>query len=286
MSHLHLGIIGCPIRHSLSPVLHTYLLQQNGQEGSYRSFETQPSNLAERVSDLLNSGIRGFNVTIPLKQEILPFLTDISNAAKTIGAVNTVLVHDNRLHGHNTDSSGFMRSLQHSGIEIKQRSAIVLGAGGASRAVIYGLLAEGISEITIANRTLERARNLAVSMGRFFPETAISVCDWNIEKIASHISERALIVNTTSVGMWPDIDKTPFVLPALPAEAIVVDLVYNPLETQFIAQGKSAGASTIDGLNMFIFQGVAAFEIWLGRAAIFDLEVLRNLLLEKLASYE
>jgi len=240
MTFYKLGVLGYPLEHSLSPKLHRYFLQQTNLSGSYDLFEVPPDQLAKWVSSISALGLTGFNVTIPHKISIMPYLKDISESAKMIGAVNTVIVKPDGLYGDNTDAEGFIAPLRH---QFNGRHALILGSGGASRAVAYALKKAGIETITIYSRSA------------------------GLELTPDLLSDVICLVNATPVGMFPDIDKSPVsieLLKALPKEALVYDLIYNPVQTRLLKEASDLNLEVQGGLSMLISQGAYSFELWTG----------------------
>lgn len=249
---MKLGIIGYPLSHTISPAMQAAALEAAGIEATYRAIETAPAFVRARLNEVRRE-FRGVNVTIPHKQAVIPFLDGLSPEASAIGAVNTVVVQDGRLIGHNTDAPGFVRGLEEAGIEYRGRKALLLGSGGAARAIAYGLKQAG-AQVAISNRTPERARELAEAVGvgsvaGSLLEAALKTCD--------------LLINTTSVGL-KDPQTSPLPEGVLPRHATVVDIVYNPLETKLLRDAQAAGLNTLGGLPMLIWQGALAFELWTG----------------------
>ncbi len=251
------AVLGYPISHSLSPKLHGYWLKKYGIEGDYEAIKTSPEFLGERISKLKEEGYTGVNLTVPLKEQVTPYLDQISAKAKLIGAVNTVTFKDEKIHGDNTDAYGFIENLRE-GVENLSpylNHAIILGAGGAARAVIAGLLAEGVTQITLLNRTRSKAEALAEM------HPSIQVEDW--KNSSESLSAASLLINTTSLGMknQPELELN---LESLPVNALVTDIVYNPLHTMLLKQAAERGNPTVDGLGMLIHQAVPAFEAFFG----------------------
>ena len=258
------GIIGYPLRHSASPAFQQAAFDHLGIDAKYLAWETPPDALAERMAFLRGPGILGANVTVPHKQAVVPFLDEVSQAARDTGAVNTIVNREGRLTGHNTDVTGFLRALREdAGFQAQGKRALALGAGGSARAAVYGLLQQGVGRITIANRTVERARRLIESLGspanaEAAPlETTQASDDWD------------LIVNCTTLGMRhaPGEKESPLPVDAIPAHSLVYDLVYNPEQTPLLQAAAKAGARTLSGLPMLIYQGAEAFRLWTGRDA-------------------
>lgn len=264
---IRLGLIGYPLSHSLSPVIHAAALQSCGLKGSYSLFPIHPDDkqgLKVLLDRVRNGEITGLNVTIPHKQHAIEFLDELTPSAKAIGAVNTIHMRHNRLIGENTDAPGFLADLKRFRTTQTQRRedlrALVLGAGGSARAVVFALLKNGW-EITIAARRTEQARQLADS----FANSNLTITLCKISNLQSLISGLSLIVNTTPVGMTPNIDRSPWPenLP-LPPHAVIYDLVYNPRETRFVRDARSQGRPAITGLGMLIEQAALSFGIWTG----------------------
>ena len=269
---IQLGLIGYPLGHSLSPKIHGAALKACGVEGSYLLFPILPDD-KQGLKDLLDrirSGeICGLNVTIPHKKNVIELMDMLTPAAQSIGAVNTVYMHDRKLTGGNTDAPGFLSDLKNfldpernnfsppmqGQVDTLPKKALVLGAGGSARAVVYALVNDGWS-VTITARRIEQARELA---GRF---DGVDIMELNFHDIQS--SPPHLIVNTTPVGMTPNVDQSPWP-EALPfPDAVVYDLVYNPRETLFVKNARANGLQAATGLGMLIEQAALAFEIWTG----------------------
>ena len=254
-------VVGHPIAHSRSPLIHGYWLGQHGIPGSYERLDVAPAAFPDFLRALPDSGFRGGNVTIPHKEAAFALADTLTPRAKTIGAVNTLVVEpDGRIRGDNTDAPGFCAHLDHSlGAGWPERAggtAVVLGAGGAARAIVVGLAENGVRRILIANRTRTRAETLeALAPG------VGAALDWN--DLPDALAWAGLVVNTTSLGMKGqpplDLDLTP-----LPATAAVADIVYAPLETDLLAAARRRGLAAVDGLGMLLHQAVPGFEAWFG----------------------
>lgn len=252
------GIIGHPVSHSLSPLLHEYWIKKYGLKAEYLYLDTEEENLGNRIGELRTSGFVGANITVPYKEKVMKHLDEISDEAKKIGAVNTILVKEGRLFGINTDTEGFLENIRETipGFSFERRRAVILGAGGAARAVIYSLLKEGAGEIWLVNRTKEKAEMLAQEFGN-----NIHVETWG--RLNKTLGGADILINTTSLGMKGkgklEIDISP-----LPKKSIVYDIVYNPLETELLKQAKFQGNKVVDGLGMLLYQAVPAFHLWFG----------------------
>jgi shikimate dehydrogenase len=250
-------LIGWPAAHSRSPLIHHYWLRKLGIDGGYNIEAVPPEGFAEFVMRLSAHGFVGANVTIPHKERALA-LTLPDERARAVGAANTLWYEGKDLHSTNTDIEGFINNLDASakgwdGVE----DALVLGAGGSSRAVIFGLVERGIKRIHVANRTPDRARALADQFGK-----SVHAISW--EKIGETLPQAGLLVNTTSLGMHGQ-GALELAVEKLPPQAIVADLVYVPLETPLLAAARLRGLKTADGLGMLLHQAVRGFELWFGR---------------------
>jgi len=210
--------------------------------------------------------MRGVNITFPYKEKVIEFLDEVEESARRIGAVNTIVNNKGILTGYNTDVIGFKKSLQDNGkFVIKEKKAVILGAGGAARAVVYALLEEGIEEIGIFNRTLEKAEKIKQDFSPFFPGSSIKIFSFGQDNIKDKIKEANLLVNATSLGMPSKIDNTPLSDEKLfHPDLLVYDLIYHPAKTLFLRQAEKAGAKIINGLPMLVYQGIESFYLWTG----------------------
>lgn len=259
------GVIGFPVSHSLSPALHEYWLQKYTIDGAYIPLSIAPENLTTSIHHLVQLGFQGFNITLPHKESIMPLLASIDDTARQIGAVNTVAIRDGQLHGFNTDAYGFIQHLKHTcpyNLDFTHMHALVLGAGGASRAVCTGLLHEGCPTIYLCNRNKQRAEDLVQHL-KMFPSaqnTQFIIMDW--EELSHALPAPIdLLINTTQLGMTGQPPLT-IDLKSLPAHALVYDIVYRPLLTPLLQQAQHYGLKTIDGLGMLLWQAQQGFELW------------------------
>lgn len=267
---LQLGLLGFPLGHSLSPQIHTAFLKHHKLAGFYRLVETPPAQLAEQVEQLKEQNYRGWNITIPHKVAMKSLVDKLDSSVEQIGAVNTV-VHtqqSNITTGYNTDGEGFWQSLPQEVREtLYQRPVCVLGAGGSARAVVATLAQHGCPSLTIVARSPNKATplaQLAESMG--VSHSDVVALDDSAD-LHSTLNLAQLVVNTTPVGMWPELDASPLGLEALlclPKSALVVDLIYKPLVTQLLQYSESLGLATQNGLGMLVNQAALAFELWTG----------------------
>jgi shikimate dehydrogenase len=269
MTIFKLGLIGYPLGHSLSPKIHIAALKACGLQGEYSLVPVPPDN-KQGLKDLLNrirfGEIHGFNVTIPHKQNVIEFMDELTPTANAIGAVNTIYLRNEKLIGDNTDAPGFLSDLNKflgkspsptgRGTGVREKSALVIGAGGSARAVVYALINDGW-KVTLAARRIEQAQQLASQFEGAKP------MELNFQ--AFELSNIQLIVNTTPLGMIPNIDQSP--LPeslSLPSNTFIYDLVYNPRETKLVRDARSQGLNATTGLGMLIEQAALAFEKWTG----------------------
>jgi len=252
-------VIGWPVEHSRSPVIHRYWLNQYGIDGAYEKEAVRPEDLRGFVQQLWTHGYIGANVTLPHKEEALRAARSADEAAVSIGAANTLwLDPEGALHASNTDAYGFMTNLDAQAPQWNEATGavMVLGAGGAARAILFGLLAAGVTRILLANRTRAKAEALAHVFG-----PKVDVVDWADR--AAALSACSLLINSTSLGMTgqPPLDID---LATLPADGVVADIVYVPLETKLLADARARGLSCVDGLGMLLHQAVPGFERWFG----------------------
>ncbi len=259
------GVMGWPVEHSLSPPMHNAAFAALQLNWCYLPLRVAPRRVAEALTGLRALGFAGVNVTVPHKRAVIPYLTELTEAARAIGAVNTIWVgEDEALYGDNTDAYGFLAALREVGFDPKGARVAVLGAGGAARAVAYGLGSAGAAYVGLWNRTLAHAQAIARDLQPRFPQTeyAAYVLPDELFQIGTEVD---LIVNCTPLGMWPHVQDTPWPpdLP-FPSGCLVMDLIYRPEETRFLAQAKAAGLPTLNGVSMLVHQGAAAFRRWTG----------------------
>lgn len=277
-----LGVIGYPISHSLSPVMHNAAIDYLGLNYVYVPLPIKPDHLATAVAGLAAIGLRGFNVTIPHKQAIMPLLTAVSPLAQAVGAVNTVWWTDTGWHGTNTDVAGFLSPLRSQEQDWTTMDALILGNGGAARAVVAGCGELGCSRIHIVGRDPQKLQAFVDSWAATPIADRLSIHPW--ETLPGLLPTAGLVVNTTPVGMAPQVDASPLdalALDALRPGTIVYDLIYTPRPTLLLRQAADRGAIVLDGLDMLVCQGAAALEIWIQQPA--PLEIMGQALLTYLA---
>ncbi len=278
------GLIGDPVEHTMSPVMHNTAYEKLGLDYIYIPFRVAPEQLGQAVDGLRALNVRGFNVTIPHKVSIIPMLDGLDPLAEKIGAVNTVVNTDGELRGYNTDAEGFMRALLNKGVEPGGKNIVVLGAGGAARAVTYKL-AERETSLTILNRRqeLDWAEDIAELIKEDFGKP-VRVLELGEENLAEALRDANILINATSVGMSPNDNQSPVPAGLLKEGLAVFDVVYNPVVTRLLGEAKAAGAQIISGVDMLVWQGALAFEKWTGQEAPLDL--MRKVALKMLEGHE
>ncbi|WP_417449122.1 shikimate dehydrogenase [Kordiimonas sp.] len=251
------AVIGWPVAHSLSPVIHNHWMQVHGIEGEYEKITVEPENLASAVEDMKTKGFSGFNVTVPHKEAIIPYLDKLAPLARLMGAVNTVKIDvDGTTTGFNTDGIGLLANLEKSLPSWpRDRPALVVGAGGAARAAALGLLNENLPFVVITNRTRKKAEAIAQDIGR----GRMVVVDW--EERNDVALTAGLIVNTTTLGMHGN-DALELDISKCARDTVVYDIVYQPLITPLLAEAEKLGLRTVTGLGMLVYQAAAAFKVW------------------------
>lgn len=257
-----LAVIGSPIAHSLSPAMHNAAIRAAQLDFLYIALPVLPASLGDGVRGLRALGFRGFNVTLPHKSAILPFLDEIDDAARTVGAVNTVVCEDGKLKGFNTDVEGFLSALKAHGFSLRNKNVVLFGAGGAARALLYGLLKEGAANVTIGVRNIKKVRPLLQVFSKYGELCAF---DWHDAAFARAVKDALVLINATPLGMSPN-TKT---LPPVPWDAVrtgafFCDLIYTPKKTLFLQRAAMLDCPTLNGEAMLVRQGAAAFTLWTG----------------------
>lgn len=256
------GVLGDPVSHSLSPAMHNAAFKALGMDCEYHAFRVSPDLLCDAIHGAFALGFGGLNLTIPLKEKALEIVKP-TDLAKHIGAVNTV-DFKNGITGHNTDGLGALKALEGGGVHVKGKNVLLLGAGGAARAIAFTLATEG-ANVTIANRTPERAISLAKDV-----EMAGIISGCGLKEIKDLIKNSDILINSTAIGMSPKVTETLVTSDLMHRDLVVFDIVYNPLNTRLLQEARKAGAKTIDGVMMLVYQGAEAFKIWTGKKAPVD----------------
>ena len=242
-------VIGNPIEHSLSPKLHNYWFEKNNIDANYSKRKIDKKEVQEVISEIKNKKLAGVNVTVPFKSDVIPFLDTLSEESKITQSVNTIYIHNDKLIGHNTDIKGFKLSLEETQFNLKDKKIFILGAGGVVPSIIYALEKSGVSNITISNRTKQKAEDLKKN----FPNT--NIVDWGNQP------EFDMIINATSLGLNKE-DDIGLNFKDMNKEKLFYDVIYNPKETNFLKTGKSLGCQVCNGKMMFIYQAFEAFKLW------------------------
>ena len=257
------GLLGKTLSHSISPSLHNTGFRDLDLNAVYLMLETKEKDLEEYIKSLKNLGFGGWNVTIPYKESIIPYLNGFSSLARASGAVNTVLNRRGRLTGYNTDVIGFQRQIEESGVKAKDKRAVVIGAGGAARAVIAAMVQLDLADITIINRTVENAEELAKLFREENSKQNFDFCSLDEQEYGEVVKAADLVVDTTPVGMYSnDIKKIVINPDYLHEDQLVIDLVYNPLKTKILEEAEKRGAQIGNGLPTLIYQAEASFKLW------------------------
>jgi len=260
------GLFGYPIEHTLSPFMHNAAFKSLGLNYCYVPFRVHPDQLGDAVKAIRALNLCGVNVTIPHKEEVIDFLDEVDKEASFIGAVNTIVNKNGRLKGYNTDGKGFVRSLSESGVSLRGRNALIIGAGGASRSISY-YLTEKVKTLYLYNRNTDRARRLVNALKRVRSNV-------NLVKDISRVEKFDIIINATPLGLKSN-DPLPFTTNLLKPEQTVCDLIYK--KTRLLKEASKKGCATLDGLGMLLWQGVFAFELWTGEKP--EVEVMRKALI-------
>ena len=257
-------VIGNPIDHTLSPKLHNYWIKKNNIDAIYEKQKLEESDLGNLISQVKGKKIYGINVTVPFKKLVIPFLDELTVEAKKTQSVNTIYLEDNKILGHNTDIGGFETSIYKSNIDLTNKKVLILGAGGVVPSIIYALTKMNVSKITLSNRTKEKAENLK----NIFKE--INIIEWG------ELCNFDMIINATSLGLKKE-DKLNFDFSSINKNKFFYDVIYNPIETNFLKTGKNLGNIAINGKLMFIYQAFLAFNIWHNLKPNIDEDVLKLL---------
>lgn len=276
-----IGIIGYPLGHSLSPLMHNRAFEHLGLHYQYTLFPVKEEELGHAIRGIRALNIVGCNVTIPYKEQVIPFLDYLAPGAKTLGAVNTIVNKDGELWGYNTDGIGFYRSLtEELGTDVQGKKALLIGAGGAARAVAHALLEAGLQELVIANRNLDNGKRLANELEKRGYQ--VQVVELKEEILRKFLMQMDFLINSSSVGMYPQIEAgLPIKQEWLRPPLILCDLIYNPVKTKLLQMGEAQGCQILNGVGMLVYQGAAAFELWTGQEA--PVEIMKKSVLEFLA---
>jgi shikimate dehydrogenase len=272
------GVIGDPIEHSLSPIMQTAAFEALNLDYVFLAFKVKSACVEDAVNGMRALNIRGLNVTMPHKSKVIDFLDRVDLSAQIVNSVNTILNKENLLFGFNTDGVGALRALKENGVALKGRKVLLLGAGGAARAIAYTMAKEA-DELAILNRTVKQAQAIAKLLEKSCSKKIVagSLSPSDIER---NLQDSDILINATSLGMRPNAEESIVSPKLLRRNLAVMDIVYNPLETKLTKDAKEAGAKVVSGIEMLIYQGAASFEIWTGKSA--PVEVMRKVALNHL----
>lgn len=254
------AVIGNPVVHSLSPRLHKYVFKRLGIDADYSAIQCTEKQFPEIIERLQSGQLNGINVTLPLKQSVIPYLDELEKQAQAIGAVNCISVKNGKLFGYNTDWIGFQKALENAKIQVDGATCIIMGAGGVARSVAYALGMSNAKNFIIINRTSKRAEDLKQLILSIFPNVKIDIAKWS--ELDPNVLHQAFIVNCTSVGMTPHVNDSPVPEKYLSPSQTIIDIIYSPFLTKLNQVGQSIGAKTISGLPMLIHQALASLDIW------------------------
>lgn len=262
------GILGHPVSHSASPSMHNAAYEHLGLDYVYVPFDVEPGRVGDAVESLRALSLRGVNVTVPHKEAVIDYLDHIDPLAKKMGAVNTIVHRNGRLMGYNTDGPGFVAAIRYDfGLELSGRQVVLLGAGGSCRAIVVSLLESKVASITLLNRSVDKATLMVRSLGA----SNVRVCGLQSDMAQDVLSQADLVVNTTSVGMVPDIQHSPLQdFSWVQKGQCVYDIIYSPAKTRFLSEAEQAGARIANGVSMLAGQGVLAFELFTGTKCSFS----------------
>ena len=272
------GVIGEPIEHSLSPLMHNAAFEALKLDYVFLAFRVKPAEVESAVNGMRALNIRGLNVTMPHKSTVIKHLDRVDLSAQIVNSVNTVLNKENLLFGFNTDGVGAFKALKENGVDPKGRKVLLLGAGGAARAIAYTMAKEA-DELAVLNRTVKQAQALSKLLEKSFNKK-ISTGSLSPSDIQNNLQDSDILINATSVGMKPKAEESPVPTKLLRSNLTVMDIVYNPLETKLAKDSMAAGARVVSGVEMLIYQGAASFELWTGKSA--PIEVMRQAALKHL----
>ena len=245
-------VIGDPIKHSLSPVLHNWVFKSLNIDATYSQIHVSQNKLADCINEVRKGKLDGLNITIPHKTSIIEYMDEVNPRAKSIGAINVVMFHNDKVIGNNTDWYGFVLALKNNRIDLNKKEVILLGAGGVSKGIIFALIQQGVKKIYLFNRTFEKISHLCDEL----------IHPHKFEKLEELIKDNSIIINCTSVGMNSNI--SPIETTLLKKNQIIMDTIYTPLKTKLVMDAESAGARTMTGLDMFIYQALASIDLWFG----------------------
>jgi len=274
------GVIGDPIGHSLSPTIHNAAFSHLGLDFVFLAFHVKAADLENAIRGMRGLGIHGLNVTMPHKTAVIGCLDEVDFTVRFLDSANTILNRDGKLSGFSTDGVGALKALSENGVDLSGKKVLLLGAGGAAKAIAFALVQE-VGELAILNRSAEKAEELAETLGHMFNRKVVGAA-LSPDAVKTKLRDSDVLVNATSAGMKPNLSQSVVAPEALRPDLAVMDIVYNPVETKLAKDAKAAGAKVVSGVEMLIYQGAASFEIWTGKQA--PIEVMRKAALNRLSS--
>jgi shikimate dehydrogenase len=261
------GLLGYPLSHSRSAQMQNHAFKYSGLNFLYLPMEVEEDDLKAVVNGIRRMNFAGFNVTIPYKTKIMEYIDELDDLAGVIGSVNTAVVREKCIKGYNTDGEGFVRGLaETAGLSVKGKQVVVLGSGGAARAVTMTLAARGVDRLFICNRTREKADGLSREINEKIKNCA-AVIPMETEAVKKALKGTEILINTTSIGMYPNRQQTPIDIGLVDSGTVVCDIVYNPVRTRLLSEASQKGCVTVDGIGMLVNQGAEAFKLWTGLKA-------------------
>ena len=273
------GVIGDPIEHTLSPAIQNAAFNHLKLDFVFLPFRVKAADLENSMRGIRGLGVHGLNVTMPHKIAIIPYLDELDPTVNFLSSANTILNKDGKLFGFNTDGIGALKALQENGAELSNKKVLLLGAGGAAKAIAFALTKK-VEELVILNRAAKKARELAKALRQMFNKE-VSGGVLTSDKIVKNLRGSDVLINATSVGIKPNLSQSLVAPKWLRSDLIVMDIVYNPVETKLVKDAKAVGAKVINGVEMLIYQGAASFEIWTNHSV--PIEVMRKAALNKLS---
>lgn len=268
-------LIGQPINKSLSPIIHNNIFKILNQNSVYLTFNIEENQLKSTIDGFKAIGVKGFNVTIPYKKSIIKYLDDISKEASIIGAVNTVKNHNGKLIGYNTDAGGFLQTFYDNNIDVKNKDILIIGAGGAAYAITSSLAMESVNSINIANRTAENSILLKQNVNKINNKIVTKIVNLSLNNLNKEKID--IIINTTSLGMYPLENMAPLELNGFSPNTIVYDIIYKPYETKLIKEAKSRGFKTFNGISMLLNQAIFSQNIWGNLDKKINIEIFKKI---------
>jgi len=274
------GVIGDPIGHTLSPTIQNAAFSHLGLDFVFLAFHVKAADLENAMRGMRGLGIHGLNITMPHKKAVIDCLDEVDFTVRFLDSANTILNRDGKLSGFSTDGVGALKALLENGVDLSGKKVLLLGAGGAAKAIAFTLVPE-VGELAILNRSAEKAEDLAETLGHMFNQKVVG-STLSPDTIKTNLRDSDVLINATSAGMKPNLSQSIVAPEWLKSDLAVMDIVYNPVETKLAKDAKTAGAKVISGVEMLIYQGAASFEIWTGKLAPID--VMKKAALNKLSS--